>query len=411
MTTINTTYGYSQSIYTAPGGANAPPTAAADSSQPAATSLRENLGVEVTLSPAALQALAQQAAATTPDEEAQIAAKIRSILSQIFLDSSKEAKEADTALPADTTAERKAAAQQATAFLQGKGANPFKGKSLADLAAVIVDTAGKYTTNERRAAFSEFARQDHARLVDDIALDSDFDRKVADAEVPKSNDPARLATAKQATEFLQGKIAKNPFDGLSRDDLTAIINNDGSDYTVNERRAAWAERDEQEKAILDKLAKPLNADQAWKAKNEVPANADEQRLARARQASGFVDGWWKENPFAGLTREELNAIVFDETANYTGNEKRAAYAELKQYLPASAQPAEPSGEDEEDAEADAPEAEDEDPYNTQGAYSSYLMQQVLRSQTTSMFLNILGGGSYGGSGMSLANYLKGGTLA
>src|SRR3546814_4472011 len=86
----------------------------------AATDLRQDVGVEVTLSPAALQLLAQQAAAAnTPDLEAQITEKMKQVLSAIFLDSAKEAGQADTALPpltGDATADasRKAAAQQAT---------------------------------------------------------------------------------------------------------------------------------------------------------------------------------------------------------------------------------------------------------------------------------------------------------
>ncbi|MFN3401540.1 MAG: hypothetical protein ACK4Z4_14475, partial [Ferrovibrio sp.] len=350
MTTISTAY--SSTIY--PGMVKPAETPPAGSPAPkpvmVSTDLRQDVGVEVTLSPAALQALAQQAASVAEmlDEEAQITEKLKQTLSAIFLDSAKQADEADKALPpltgdeaADAT--RKLAAKQASDFLDGKAANPFRGKTPSELSAVIIDKDGKYTVNERRAAYSEFARQDHARIMDDLTPKSDFDKKVNDAETPRSNTAERNAAAKKATELLNGggKV-KNPLEGKTRDELTAIIGNDTGDYTVNERRAALAQREVLEKAVLAKSVKTLTFDEKMRANNESVAGASAEAQARARLATRYVNGWDKTNPFAGLSREELNAIVFDETRSYTGNEQRAAFAELKQYLPASAIPADPA---------------------------------------------------------------------
>jgi len=416
MTTINTAY--SSTIY--PGMVKPAETPPAGSPAPkpvmVSTDLRQDVGVEVTLSPAALQALAQQAASVAEmlDEEAQITEKLKQTLSAIFLDSAKQAEEADKALPpltgdeaADAT--RKAAAQQASDFLDGKAANPFRGKMPSELSAVIIDKDGKYTVNERRAAYSEFARQDHARIMDDLTPKSDFDKKVNDAETPRSNTAERNAAAKKATEFLNGggKV-KNPLEGKTRDELTAIIGNDTGDYTVNERRAALAQRDVLEKAVLAKSAKTLTFDEKMRANNESVASASSEAQARARLATRYVNGWDKTNPFAGLSREELNAIVFDETRSYTGNEQRAAFAELKQHLPASAIPADPAAKPDPkktDTKAtDGDKTKANDPYNTQGAYSKYMLQQLQRANNTSYLLGLMGGG--GGSGMGLAGYLR-----
>ena len=417
MTTISTAY--SSTIYpgmvrpteTTPGGGPPPKPVMV------ATDLRQDVGVEVTLSPAALQALAQQAASAAEmlDEEAQVTAKLKQVLSAIFLDSAKKAEEADKALPpgltgddaADTT--RKLAAQQASDFLDGKAANPFRGRTPAELSAVIIDKDGKYTVNERRAAYSEFARQDHARIMDELTPKSDFDKKVNDAELPKSNTAERNAAAKKATEFLNGggKV-KNPLEGKTRDELTAIIGNDTGDYTVNERRAALAQRDVLERAVLAKSVKTLSFDEKMRANNESVAGASAEAQARARLATRFVNGWDKVNPFAGLSREELNAIVFDETRSYTGNEQRAAFAELKQYLPASAIPADPAAKTDpkktDGKTTDGSKAKADDPYNTQGAYSRYMLQQLQRASNTSYLLGLMGGGS--GSGFGLSSYLR-----
>ncbi|QDX31747.1 hypothetical protein [Dickeya poaceiphila] len=68
-----------------------------------------------------------------------------------------------------------------------------------------------------------------------------------DAEVPDSADPQRLAQAKQATDFANGK-GPNPFKGLSREQLALITYDDSGAFTVNERRAAWQESYDQNQA-------------------------------------------------------------------------------------------------------------------------------------------------------------------
>ncbi len=418
MTTISTAY--SSTIY--PGMVKPAETPPANGTTPkpvmAATDLRQDVGVEVTLSPAALQALAKQAASVAEmlDEEAQITEKLKQTLSAIFLNSAKQAEEADKALPPGLTgddaadATRKAAAKQASDFLDGKAANPFRGKTPAELSTVIVDKDGKYTVNERRAAWSEFARQDHARIMAELTPTSDFDKKVNDAEMPKSNTAERNAAAKKATEFLNGggKV-KNPLEGKTRDELTAIIANDTGDYTVNERRTALAQRDVLERGVLAKSVKTLTFDEKMRANNESVAGASAEAQARARLATRYVNGWDKTNPFAGLSREELNAIVFDETRSYTGNEQRAAFAELKQYLPASAIPADPAAKDAKKTDSktatDGSKTKANDPYNTQGAYSKYMLQQLQRANNTSYLLGLMGGGGMG-SGMGLAGYMR-----
>lgn len=421
MTTINSAYGYTATILAGTAKPASEQTGSSGTQKPVmvATDLRQDLGVEVTLSPAALRALAEQAkAAATPDQEEQITQRMKDILSAIFLTSAKQAEAADTALPpltgnAATDTARKAAAKQASDFIDGKAANPFRGKTAAELAAVIVDAEGKYTVNERRAAFAEFARQDHVLTMDTLTPKTDFDKKANDAEVPPSGTAERLASAKKATDFLNGKGA-NPFAALNRDQLTAIIANDGGDYTVNERRAALARRDELEKAVLAKAAKELSYAEKAVANNESVTGTPE-RVERARLATRFLNGWDKTNPFAGLTREELNAIVFDETKSYTTNEQRAAFAELKQYLPANAIPDDPkkTGTDKTKTGTKTGSGTDksktDDPYNTQGAYSPRLMQQVMRANNTQYLLGLFGGGGSFGGGLS--SYIGGSRFA
>jgi hypothetical protein len=66
-----------------------------------------------------------------------------------------------------------------------------------------------------------------------------------EAETPKSDDPELLARAKQATDCISGKRGKNPFEGLSRKQLSLIMYDHGDAFTINERRAAFLEHSRQ----------------------------------------------------------------------------------------------------------------------------------------------------------------------
>ncbi|MDR2450631.1 MAG: hypothetical protein LBE85_02425 [Candidatus Accumulibacter sp.] len=72
----------------------------------------------------------------------------------------------------------------------------------------------------------------------------------ANAEVPNTDDPELLARAIQATEFVNVRggaafVGKNPFAGLSREQLVLIMYDEGDAFTTNERRAAMYEYNHQ----------------------------------------------------------------------------------------------------------------------------------------------------------------------
>lgn len=59
---------------------------------------------------------------------------------------------------------------------------------------------------------------------------------------------------------------------------------------------------------------------------EVPKTEDPDLLARAKQATSFVNGNGT-NPFKGMSREQLALIAYDESGDFTVNERRAAWLE------------------------------------------------------------------------------------
>ncbi|WP_122432598.1 hypothetical protein [Pseudomonas viridiflava] len=59
---------------------------------------------------------------------------------------------------------------------------------------------------------------------------------------------------------------------------------------------------------------------------EVPDTQDPDLLERASQATRFTNGLAK-NPFAGLSQDTLRLIIYDESGDFTLNERKAAYRE------------------------------------------------------------------------------------
>lgn len=83
-------------------------------------------------------------------------------------------------------------------------------------------------------------------VIDKLIGNSYYGNKaIHDEEVPDTDDPALLERARQATRHTN-KMGSNPFAGLSQDQLSLIIYDEGGNYTINERKAAYSESYEQE---------------------------------------------------------------------------------------------------------------------------------------------------------------------
>ncbi|MCW5300355.1 hypothetical protein [Herbaspirillum lusitanum] len=86
----------------------------------------------------------------------------------------------------------------------------------------------------------------------------------ANAEVPKSDDSARLAQAKQATAYVIGK-GPSPFPALSHNELAAIYYDYSGRYTSNERLAAAGQMNEMDKKFWDPLSVRAAQTGDWRA--------------------------------------------------------------------------------------------------------------------------------------------------
>ena len=81
------------------------------------------------------------------------------------------------------------------------------------------------------------------------------------------------------------------------------------------------------RATIAKITYTLTPDSLAAMAREVPDPADADALASAAAANAYVADLSRPNPFAGRSRDQLSAIVNDESGAFTTNEKRAAYCQ------------------------------------------------------------------------------------
>ncbi len=73
----------------------------------------------------------------------------------------------------------------------------------------------------------------------------------------------------------------------------------------------------------------------YNAEDLLPQTDNPERIAKAQQAIDFAIGLsylppkHKPNPFAGMARSDLSAMVYDDTNTYSDAERYAAYGEMK----------------------------------------------------------------------------------
>ena len=121
-----------------------------------------------------------------------------------------------------------AASHTALAASQTPATDPFAGKTSAELQAI------------------------HSEVMQEISQSGSPEQMAQDAlQLPVPATSERLASAKMATEFASSfGQTTNPFAGLSRSALTAIVYDQSGKYTINERNAALAQQENNDTTFL-----------------------------------------------------------------------------------------------------------------------------------------------------------------
>ncbi|PWB33690.1 hypothetical protein DCO48_08510 [Pseudomonas sp. SDI] len=105
--------------------------------------------------------------------------------------------------------------------------------------------------------------------------------------------------------------------------LAQQLSNAAARAEVENAGLDFAELAEKATRIVDQL---FNRSDEVLRDAEVPNSDDSQRLDQARKASNFSNGIGR-NPFKGMPRDQLALIAYDESGDFTINERRAAWEE------------------------------------------------------------------------------------
>lgn len=124
--------------------------------------------------------------------------------------------------------------------------------SLSSLSLQLSESAARAAARDSSLSRKELGAK-ASELLSKISGDGYFaNKKANDTEVTDTQDPKLLARAENATQFVNGR-GKNPFAGMSSDQLSLIIYDDSGSFTTNERRAALSESFDQEYAWRQKV--------------------------------------------------------------------------------------------------------------------------------------------------------------
>ncbi|WP_137984458.1 hypothetical protein [Pseudomonas viridiflava] len=164
--------------------------------------------------------------------------------------------------------------------------------TLSTLARQLSESAARAQSRDQTLSFKELGAL-AAGIIDRVVGTGYYAyRELHDAEVPDTTDSELLERAKQATEFSYGR-AKNPFQGLSQDQLSLIIYDEQGDYTINERNAAFSEDYAQDQAWNSIVIKRLEDEDNETGKSTktlymiLAHYNDLPPIKQARQAEGY----------------------------------------------------------------------------------------------------------------------------
>lgn len=148
-----------------------------------------------------------------------------------------------------------AAAQKSASTSDNASISPLA-QLLSDAAKRAADRDAGTDRNGLKVIAEQVTRAIHSPVYEES-------KATRDAEIPDSDNPQRLAQARQASAFLDNKAA-NPFAGMSTEQLSLIMHDSSGAFTVNERRAAFEESADQHqawaRAVSQKLMDEYNRD-------------------------------------------------------------------------------------------------------------------------------------------------------
>lgn len=145
-----------------------------------------------------------------------------------------------------------------------------------------------------------------------------------------SNKPAAATTSEKGDQTAVAESKRVKTDKASFSTLASQLNESAARAAKRDAGMTHAELGKYGlNRINEFLLETPKANSATRAM-EVPATNDPELLDRARQASAFVTRTLAgdknaKSPFENLSREQLNLIAYDDSGDFTLNERRAAW--------------------------------------------------------------------------------------
>lgn len=133
--------------------------------------------------------------------------------------------------------------------------------------------------------------------------------------------PATKSTSPQASGAVNRPSDGATFSNLARQLNDSAARANSRDALLDSKKLGTLAR-----SVIDKLTDSSYYTNKATHDAEVPDTQDPDLLERARQATRFTNGLAK-NPFAGLSQDALRLIIYDESGDFTLNERKAAYRE------------------------------------------------------------------------------------
>lgn len=111
--------------------------------------------------------------------------------------------------------------------------------------------------------------------------------------------------------------------------LAQQISDAASRAAARDAKLGWNELASAAQTIVDRIVGSTYQSNQARNDAEVPGTDDPAARARAKQATDFLHSK-AANPFAGMPREQLVLIAYDEGGSFTLNERAAAWSEASQ---------------------------------------------------------------------------------
>ncbi|PWB33695.1 hypothetical protein DCO48_08540 [Pseudomonas sp. SDI] len=200
---------------------------------------------------------------------------------------------------------------------------PDTRESVSSLAQQLSNAAARAEAQNAGLDFAGLAEK--AKRVNEQLLRAS-NKALQDAEIPNTDDPQLLDRARKATDFENG-IGRNPFKGLSREQLSLITNDESGSFTINERRAAWSEAHDQEEAWRRKVFQAADEEFHTTGKQTVFFS---ELLAHYQSLPALEKAQYPEN-YASTLQQRIR-FESAEQASYTKDDKDNLFSKIEDFF-------------------------------------------------------------------------------